>query len=185
MEGREHVLSVLTKNFEGNLRSLVDFRQIVDEHKLYNTQKASQIQDEISKINSGLNAAKSRVESLVLLNDLLSQCSTETLSQYAITWTRLLIQIIKGYAPASIHRLACCVLGSLAEKSSTCPELARQVALDSLPHLIPALLAMKEESLEAALYCIGKCMQFYPGPCGTFKVITFYIIYFKHESEYI
>ncbi|XP_013388589.1 proline-, glutamic acid- and leucine-rich protein 1-like [Lingula anatina] len=132
-------------------------------------QKASQIQDEIRKINSGLNAAKSRVESLVLLNDLLSQCSTETLSQYTITWTRLLIQIIKGYAPASIHRLACYVLGSLTEKSSTCPELARQVALDSLPQLIPALLVMKEESLEAALYCIGKCMQFYSGPCGTFK----------------
>ncbi|WAR28582.1 PELP1-like protein [Mya arenaria] len=123
----------------------------------------------VSHVHQCLQASKQRYEGLLLLDVIIQQCGTAVFHQYALTWLKLLTNILQGHCISQVYSSCCKVLARVISHSPSFSDIAREVTNSGIPQLLPLLLASSSECLPAALGCVNTCIEKYPGPVGPFK----------------
>ncbi|XP_038050518.1 proline-, glutamic acid- and leucine-rich protein 1-like isoform X2 [Patiria miniata] len=123
----------------------------------------------IGYINGCLNSSKTRLEGLSCLGALVSQCPAEIFQQHCVSWVRLLTQTLQSYDSPPIIALASGALRSILKEASQVSELSRELSNTHIAPIITAALELKTEWQESAVEILTACIQYFPGPSGTFR----------------
>ncbi|TRY91146.1 hypothetical protein DNTS_014119 [Danionella cerebrum] len=153
------------------------------EHGVVGNQVSGTVGGLVGIGNVKLGSSKTRFEGLCLLSVLVKDSSSEVFQQHCLPWLRMLQQVIQSQAPLPTMQLAVSVLQDLLHYSSQLPELAREVALNSIPGILTSLLSLKYECHLAAMKGMMACMTYYPRACGSLREKLGVYFLSKMESD--
>ncbi|XP_052215022.1 proline-, glutamic acid- and leucine-rich protein 1-like [Dreissena polymorpha] len=172
---RSMMEKVLNNNFHkyavqrsGDLQ-LQSFVKVIETNTLLLKRGDEGSNDIVGYIHQCLNNSKQRYEGLMLLSVLVKQSSTAVFQKNAVTWLKLLLNILQGHCPVLVHKACCKLLSQVIYHSDSFSDVSREVTSSFIPQLLPLLLSCEPRCLSAALTCVSTCIRKYPGPVGPFK----------------
>ncbi|KAH3810241.1 hypothetical protein DPMN_138631 [Dreissena polymorpha] len=148
---------------------LQSFVKVIETNKLLLKRDDEGSNDIVGYIHQCLNNSKQRYEGLILLGVLVKQSSTAIFQKNAVTWLKLLLNILQSHCPPPVHQACCKLLSQVIDHSDSFSDVSREVTSTFIPQLLPLLLTCEPGCLSAALTCVSMCIRKYPGPVGPFK----------------
>ncbi|XP_076453649.1 proline-, glutamic acid- and leucine-rich protein 1-like [Babylonia areolata] len=162
------LLNVVQKNKNPN--TLSEILPACVEHHIFRLKNTKGLQDVLAQVNSDLNTAKNRLRGLVVLQNVLGQCSAEVFSANFHTWLNLLLQPLQGYASPEQQQMALHLLSTLIQKVTAFPELSREMGTTKVKMILPVLLSLtSKKTKELVVACLSGCIVHFPGPTSFFK----------------
>ncbi|XP_011146872.1 uncharacterized protein LOC105187639 [Harpegnathos saltator] len=121
----------------------------------------------VTSINSRINVANTRYSALVMLDKILSGCSKDIFSKYALLWITKTTELLQNtFSTIQEITLACKVLGFLFEHCKEIPELHKQISMQNIRQLIPVLdNLLRNEECGPIYYLIAVMLYHYPEIC--------------------
>lgn len=127
----------------------------------------------ITSINFRINVSSTRCSGLVMLDKILSGCSKNILSKYAVLWITKSTELLEDiHSTTQDIRLACKVLGFLLVHCKEIPELHKQISMQNIKQLVLVVNnLLSNEECGAIYYLIAVMLYHYPEVCERSQVI--------------